>query len=935
MEIYYDNVKKFDNILNSCRTSSKVFNFQQMGEIKSKYNVIESNIDTFLTRYALAIEAVKNIKKQDPTYNKYYSLQQRNRDIKPLILDIDVSKKSENKKQLDKVPKKLITNEKIKHICHVIARLVDSMYGIKNPNICVFDRKNASYKKDGSVKDGIHICVPNIITNKDELQYLLNESEKLLCAPIFGSLAEFENPIDRCVLTGPWLLYGSSKDGTHTYDITHIYENGEVKNFKSESITTINKVKNFNLFIDPKRKNKIINSKIQEIITLNGSHKKTTVKILGDIIISDKINNKYTNDNVKTFEKVLNLYNKRRYEDYILWRNIIFCIASVTEKDKRFYDIVKRFSMKSKKFNEGGEEIFNNLWDSAASINSYERNTYKSLNPLFNWLYEDLVTNASTEIEKQKGRQQYFELRNKETHYKIINHFGQWCDDDIASLMYDKLKNKYKAIIIGRETIIHEFVDHIWKECQNKGSLKDFLVKDMVDLFKNCIDIVHYKKMKDIDTIPGNNVGEKKHMIKVGILMRVIASLKTVTSQNNYIKAFENKVRDDYFYENSNQNMNLFAFKNGIFDRNKMIFRPGKPEDMITIQCKVNYIGHLMKHIEKDKEKMKMYSEINTYFIDLFPDQLLRYYIIGELSKCFWGNRTEHNAYICSGVGRNGKSALFTILSRNFGKHNYYNKIDIGMLTQKRKDYTSPDAQMHAFEKARIVVTSEPDTNVSFNLGILKELVGADDTTFRPLYAKKVITFQPQSRLFIHVNNPPKLNEVGVAIRERLKFIPFITRFIDPTHDLKEYKNRYEHVCKQDRNIFDKFDRWTDSGMFMFFLLNFYTKYVHGKKTIIPKIVTAATDNYVRRNDSIADFIDEELVYTRDTMNNIIELSYLYIRFRDFLKTRGIYKCVTDINQLSDYIKTQYGKLAIKNKQVLGFEFKGNDDLPTIQIPKN
>ena len=125
----------------------------------------------------------------------------------------------------------------------------------------------------------------------------------------------------------------------------------------------------------------------------------------------------------------------------------------------------------------------------------------------------------------------------------------------------------------------------------------------------------------------------------------------------------------------------------------------------------------------------------------LFPIDDLRRYMWDHLASCLIGKNENQTFNIYNGVGRNGKSALVTLMYKILG--DYTGNVPITLLTQKRGLIGGTSSEVVNLRGTRYAVMQESTKGDQINEGVMKELTGGDKITARGLY-KDAVTFIPQ-----------------------------------------------------------------------------------------------------------------------------------------------------------------------------------------------
>jgi hypothetical protein len=142
----------------------------------------------------------------------------------PLIIDIDLEIPIEDYKNT-----RLYDTDLVKKIIEKYI-LAINYYLLVTPDkykICVFEKKKPQ-EKDTTIKDGIHIILPELCV-QSKIRHLIRYRAVKLCIDddIFS---EFTQPpekiIDKAVVsTNGWFMYGSKKQAGYLYELTTMYDN--------------------------------------------------------------------------------------------------------------------------------------------------------------------------------------------------------------------------------------------------------------------------------------------------------------------------------------------------------------------------------------------------------------------------------------------------------------------------------------------------------------------------------------------------------------------------------------------------------------------------------------------------------------------------------------------------------------------------------------
>ncbi len=160
-------------------------------------------------------------------------------------------------------------------------------------------------------------------------------------------------------------------------------------------------------------------------------------------------------------------------------------------------------------------------------------------------------------------------------------------------------------------------------------------------------------------------------------------------------------------------------------------------------------------------------------------DKELARYIQKVLGYSLSGVIREHHLFIPYGTGRNGKTVLFEAISAVMG--DYATVGDTTLLIDQGK-FHPKNFSLANMVGARMVVFSEINENDRLNTKQVKELTGGDSQNAEAKF-QQAYKFQPQFKMFLYLNHLPTVEEVGDALWERIRIIPFNQCFIKDRPD--------------------------------------------------------------------------------------------------------------------------------------------------------
>jgi putative DNA primase/helicase len=132
------------------------------------------------------------------------------------------------------------------------------------------------------------------------------------------------------------------------------------------------------------------------------------------------------------------------------------------------------------------------------------------------------------------------------------------------------------------------------------------------------------------------------------------------------------------------------------------------------------------------------------------------------------GSTREHALFFHHGVGANGKSTFFNVLSGIMG--DYHRTAPIETFVASRNEHHPTD--LAGLQGARLVSAIETEEGRRWDEAKLKALTGGDTISAR-FMRQDFFEYTPQFKLIIAGNHKPALRSVDEAIRRRLYLVPW------------------------------------------------------------------------------------------------------------------------------------------------------------------
>jgi P4 family phage/plasmid primase-like protien len=477
-------------------------------------------------------------------------------------------------------------------------------------------------------------------------------------------------------------------------------------------------------------------------------------------------------------------------------------------------------------------------------------------------------------------------------------------ENDVARVIHAKYRDEFKCAKFG-QNIWYRYKDHIWAETDRGVSLQIRLSKDIADMYldKELAESIKIRNIgcehtsKDRDpTCDGCNAEQSKKAFS-----EIRLKLKRTGFKESAMKECRELFLDEKLALMLDENKNLIAFENGIFDTVTMEFRDGKPEDYISFSTKITYDP------EKHYSTHECWAEMDKFLRSILPNENVRRYFLRHLSTCLNGGNEAQKFHILTGSGSNGKSMLMNLMATSFGE--YCCKAPISLLTQQRNKSAAAAPELVRMKGRRFVTMQEPDEQVPLNTGLMKELASCEKITARDLYAgsKQMIDFDIQARFHLACNEKPKVNTTDGGTWRRLVVIDFPMKFVAEPHGPNE--------LPMDESIVRKVVSEEWATCFMSYMIALYKEGNGWRKLTPPMEVMAYTNEYKEESDVIARFL-REYVHSPETaigdpdapIPDAISWPSVSTTFQEWKRQNDLDRARGSVTELRKRLEAQFGK---------------------------
>ena len=766
------------------------FTHTSLAKPKGSFFIAQEDEAVFIDKYCAALVA------GEPLH-----LTERHRDISPVLLDFDF-----RFDVTEAEPTRSYTQDHIKTLLRTYYEVLQRYVNLPKCTMHVLEKPAARIEK-GKVKDGIHVVIPDVVT-QPAVQHIVRK----LCLPLFkaifddiGTTNPTDDVFDEAVISANnWQMFGSSKDGHPAYDVTHVYtyDRGELvevplQQDKSQYVSLLSIRNKF-------EEAQVLEGKTAEVAEWERVHaKKKRIVLHQQAADESTVKNESRNHGMAA--QMVDVLNPIRADNYTTWIQLGWALRNI---DHRLLTKWIEFSSKSPKYTDDYE--CTDLWEKMKVGEGLGLGTLK------HWARED-------------SPDQYREIIRSDT-FNLITKSHTGTHYDVACVVYAMYTGEFVCASI-RNKIWYQYTDHRWRECEEGITLSQRISVQVCQDFSHVASIYNQKA-----ALAEDETAQKQYLELSTKLNKVALLLKNTSFKVSVLKECSAMFHKARFDDLLDSRTHLVGFNNGVLDLESMTFRDGVPEDYITFSTGIDYhkLDPRHPHLE----------DLQRFLKQVLPVDGVREYVLTHLASCLHGDIKYELFNIWTGVGSNGKSACTGLFEKSFG--DYCCKFPISLLTNKRAASNAATSEIARAKGRRFACLQEPSENERFNVGLMKELTGGDKIQARSLY-REPIEFKPQFKMVLICNHLPEVPADDDGTWRRIRLVEWISKFTSKPNP----ENPYEFEC--DYDLGNKIGAWKE--VFMSLLVEYYHKYT-ANGLAAPAEVMKCTTEYQRNNDYISDFLD-------------------------------------------------------------------------------
>jgi len=815
----------------------------------------------------------------------------------PILVDLDF-------RYGEKIETKQHTEEDIKSIIDVFLNSLKEFFIFKENekfNVYIFEKPHINREnKNGNVivKDGIHILI-DIQSHRNIINELRNEVLKKINIvldklPLINiqnddTYYKYHDVVDDSIMRSHkpnnWCFYGSRKPGNEAYQMIYhysiTYNENEKKQFcllEEDDISEYsNNVEKFQK-ISAQYKNNLILEKTQKGISIcekqitkprrvNVSENNIRTMTRSEFLDYQNIVNVTSIDELNEIVKKqmeCDLTNStdlkmKEAHDYTMilpeiysdeqgkWIRVGWALKNT---DIRLFGTWMLFSAKSTKFSICDISEYRDMWEefkvgegckTSRSIIRWAKSYYQTKSPNENEYLKLYNTTIDHYVEKALAP---IRGPTKSKDDKEKDPYGT--DWDMGCILHCMYKDKYIcASRNNNNSVWYVYINNHWKLASAEAELLLHLSTKIHDIFQE----------KMVKTVNAMYQIERESDIysnlekKIGRICKICSKLKDGSKKRAILSEASLLFLDSTFYDNADKNDYLLCFNNGVYDFKEKNFRPGYPDDYLTMSTNINYIPY-NKAIVKHKDDCE---NLRNFVKQIYPDEELHDFIWELFASLLIGGNKMSHFYMFIGCGSNGKSLMLRLIELMMG--DYYGELSCDVLISKEVKPGKASPEIMDLRGRRVTVTSEISSNAVLNEATMKRFTGGTDKiSGRPLYGKDMISFIPQFVPIVLTNVPFEVNDKTEGSWRRIKQVDHEAYFTENPvdNDLKKPYQFKKNYTLED----DHFHKWVP--IFMSMLVEIAKK----KQGIVKKCakVDTSSENYRIQQDKLSQFINEKIM---------------------------------------------------------------------------
>ncbi|HQS64929.1 MAG TPA: phage/plasmid primase, P4 family, partial [Acidovorax defluvii] len=207
-------------------------------------------------------------------------------------------------------------------------------------------------------------------------------------------------------------------------------------------------------------------------------------------------------------------------------------------------------------------------------------------------------------------------------------------------------------------------------------------------------------------------------------------------------------------------NPDLLALQNGVVDLKTGEFRPGRPDDKLTMQAPTVYDANAT--CPQFQKLLKFVTRGNSEYTS---------YLQHALGYTICGHTNKQAFFIVYGPGGNLKGTLFRAVGKVLGPLSIPISPNL-MARAYAGNPNSPSPAIMALARARMFQCTEGEDGKRFDTAFVKQLTGNDELSGRAIQGDQA-RFAPVGKPWLATNSLPYVSSQDEAMWRRIQLLPF------------------------------------------------------------------------------------------------------------------------------------------------------------------
>lgn len=268
--------------------------------------------------------------------------------------------------------------------------------------------------------------------------------------------------------------------------------------------------------------------------------------------------------------------------------------------------------------------------------------------------------------------------------------------------------------------------------------------------------------IEEFNNLEPNSEQSDKLNKKIKMIAELTTKLVKTNDKNNIMSELSDLCKNATFASTLNKSEYMLPTNDGkVLDMRTLLLVDRTINDKFAFECNAKLLP-----LNEDIN----FTKVDTYLNDLFCGNLQTKQCVINILKSVFIGRPLRYIYFCIGNGNNGKSLLFKILNKIFGK--FMDIISESVIIEQKGNKSALNTEIEKLDKCRVGYVTELKEIDKLNEKVIKQISGGDAINLRTLHTKDC-TINPTCNTFVLTNEFPCFNGEAKSMLKRMITIPF------------------------------------------------------------------------------------------------------------------------------------------------------------------